>query len=144
MIDETLSRRTIVYAGVLGVVGIIAASAGAHGLDNLFAKWEYGPELTEKRLAQFNTGVRYHMVHTVALIAIAAIPFGSPTVRRWTVRFMIAGIILFSGSLYLLALTNEPNYGMIAPLGGLCWIVGWCGLIGMAQRHKYPHRYEKA
>lgn len=144
MIDDSLSRRTIVYAGILGVIGIICGSVCAHGLDNLFLKWEYSPELIEKRLHQFDTGVRYHMIHTVALVAIAALPFGSPTVRRWVCRLLIGGIILFSGSLYALALTNNTKFGMITPLGGLCWILAWSSLLGMAHRFKNPHGHEES
>ena len=93
---------------------------------------EYGPELIEKRLDQFDVGVRYHLLHTVALVAVVAIPFGSPVVRRWVGRFMVAGIILFSGSLYALVLTNRTEFGMVTPIGGLCWIVAWSALMGMA------------
>ena len=142
MIDDTFARRTIVIAGILGVIGIICASMNAHGLENLLVKMEYSPESIEKRLDQFDTGVRYHLLHTVALVAVAAIPFGSPTVRRWVGRFMIAGILLFSGSLYALVLTNRTDFGMVTPIGGLCWIVAWSALIGMAYRPKSPHRLE--
>jgi uncharacterized membrane protein YgdD (TMEM256/DUF423 family) len=142
VIDDSLARRTIVYAGVLGVLGIICASLNAHGLENLLVKMEYSPEVIGKRLDQFDTGVRYHMLHTVALVAVAAIPFGSATVRRWVGRFMIAGIVLFSGSLYALVLTNRTEFGMITPVGGLCWILAWSALIGMAYRFKDPHRHE--
>jgi uncharacterized membrane protein YgdD (TMEM256/DUF423 family) len=144
VIDDSLGRRTIVYAGILGVIGIICGSLGAHGLDTILAKMEYSPELIEKRLAQFDTGVRYHMYHTVALVAISAIPFGSLAIRCWVGRFMIAGIFLFSGSLYALTLTNQTKFGMITPIGGLCWIIAWSGLIGMAYQGKYQHDQDSA
>ncbi len=137
MIDDSLGRRTIAMAGVLGVVGIICGSMGAHGLDGILAKLHYSPELIEKRLQQFDTGVRYHMYHTVALVALAAIPFGSPDTRRWVGNFMVAGIVLFSGSLYALTLTNRTEFGMITPIGGLCWIIAWAGLIKMGYRIPY-------
>ena len=137
MIDETLARKTIVYAAIAGATGVIAGSFGAHGLESFLADQGYSPELINKRLVQFNTGVRYHMYHAVALIALAAIPFGSPLVRRWVGRFLIAGIVLFSGSLYILVFANEPKFGMVTPFGGLCWIIGWSGLVGLTFRHKY-------
>lgn len=134
MIDDTVSRRAIFFAGILGVIGIIGGSFCAHGLDGLFVKWQYGPELVEKRLQQFDTGVRYHLIHTVALLGIAGVPFGSSAVRRWVCRFLILGIVAFSGSLYALALTNNPKFGMITPIGGLCWIAAWTLLIVMSHR----------
>ena len=121
-------------AGILGAIGIVCASFSAHGLDNLLVNREYSPELVDKRLDQFDVGVRYHLLHTVALVAVAAVPFGSPTVRRWSSRFMIAGIVLFSGSLYALVLTNRTDFGMVTPLGVLWWIVGWIALIGLDGR----------
>lgn len=124
-------------AGILGAIGIICGSMGAHGLDAILAKLQYSPELIEKRLQQFDTGVRYHMYHTVALVALATIPFGSPRIRCWVGRFMVAGIVLFSGSLYALTLTNETKFGMITPIGGLCWIIAWIGLIAMGYRRKH-------
>jgi uncharacterized membrane protein YgdD (TMEM256/DUF423 family) len=141
--DNPLARRTILIAGILGAVGIVCASFSAHGLENLLVEMEYSPELIGKRLDQFDVGVRYHLLHTVALVAVAAVPFGSPTVRRWASRFMIAGIVLFSGSLYALVLTNRTGFGMVTPLGGLCWIVGWLALIGLARRSTAPHRSQE-
>ncbi len=142
MIDDTLARRTIVSAGVLGVIGIICASLSAHGLNDLLVAMDYSPELIEKRLEQFDTGVRYHMLHTVALVAVTAIPVGSLTVRRWVGRLLIAGIFLFSGSLYLLVLTNRTAFGMITPIGGLCWILAWSALVGMGLRFKGSRQQE--
>ena len=140
--DDTFARRTILIAGILGAIGIICASISAHGLEDLLVKKDYSPELIEKRLDQFDIGVRYHLLHTVALVAVAAIPFGSPTIRRWVGRFMIAGILLFSGSLYALVLTNRTDFGMITPVGGLCWILAWSALMGMAYSVKSPHARE--
>lgn len=140
--DDTLARRTVLIAGIFGAVGIICASISAHGLENLLVEMAYSPELIEKRLDQFDIGVRYHLLHTVALVAVAAIPFGSPTIRRWVGRFMIAGILLFSGSLYALVLTNRTDFGMITPVGGLCWILAWSALMGMAYSVKSRHARE--
>jgi len=81
--------------------------------------------------------VQYHLVHTVVLIALAALlmstklPDGS---RSWIQRsctMMLTGILLFSGSLYLMALTSIRPLGMITPIGGISWLVGW-GFLLMA------------
>ena len=128
----------VLAAGVLGMIGVSLGAMGAHGLEGVLEERNYSPELIEKRLQQFDTGVRYHMYHTIALLALAAIPFGSPTTLRWVSRLMIAGIFLFSGSLYALTLTNQTKFGMVTPLGGLSWIIAWAGLIVMGYRHKNP------
>ncbi|MGI9472563.1 MAG: DUF423 domain-containing protein [Rubripirellula sp.] len=54
--------------------------------------------------------------------------------RRWVLRLFVAGILLFSGSLYLLVVTNTPKLGMVTPLGGLAWILAWLMLIPLAVR----------
>jgi uncharacterized membrane protein YgdD (TMEM256/DUF423 family) len=87
--------------------------------------------LIAKRLNQYDVGVRYHLLQSVMLLALAAVPFGSERWRRWALRFSLTGQILFSGSLYLLVLTNTPKLGMITPLGGLCLIFSWLMLIPM-------------
>lgn len=103
-------------AGVLGFLGVAIGAFGAHGL-----KQRVSPEL----LAIFNTGVLYHLLHAVALLALAL--FGSATGRAitWPAALWLSGIVLFSGSLYLLALTGVKQLGAVTPLGGLCFLAGW-------------------
>ena len=125
MIDHTLARRIVVAAGISGAMGVILGSFGAHGLDSFLAARGLESELILKRLDQFDTAVRYHLLHSAVLLALAAIPLGSPTWRRWVYRLFLCGLVLFSGSLYLLVLTNTPVLGAITPLGGVCWIVAW-------------------
>ncbi len=71
----------------------------------------------------WNKAVLYHFVHALALLVLAALPARS---RRC--GLFIGGIVLFSGSLYLLALTNVKWLGAITPLGGLCFLAGWVSL----------------
>lgn len=106
----------IKIAGVMGFLGVALGAFGAHGL-----KQKVTPEL----LAVFNTGVLYHLIHGVALFALAL--FGSATGRpvTWPAALWLAGIVLFSGSLYLLALTGVKQLGAVTPLGGLCFLSGW-------------------
>jgi uncharacterized membrane protein YgdD (TMEM256/DUF423 family) len=106
----------IKIAGVVGFLGVALGAFGAHGL-----KQKVTPEL----LAIFNTGVLYHLVHGVALFALAL--FGSATGRAitWPAALWLAGIVLFSGSLYVLALTGVKQLGAVTPLGGLCFLAGW-------------------
>lgn len=93
----------------------------AHGLKG---------RLTPELLAVFETGARYQMYHALALFAAA---WGW---ARWKQHLFgvaggcfVAGIVLFSGSLYLLALTNVRSLGMITPLGGLAFLAGWTCLV---------------
>lgn|SRR5690349_20824692 len=106
----------IKIAGAVGFLGVALGAFGAHGL-----KQKVTPEL----LAIYNTGVLYHLIHGVALLALAL--FGSATGRAitWPAALWVAGIVLFSGSLYVLALTGVKQLGAVTPLGGLCFLAGW-------------------
>ena len=73
----------------------------------------------------WNKAVLYHFVHALALLVLASLP-GANRLASW---LLFAGIVLFSGSLYLLALTNIKWLGAITPLGGLCFLAGWLTLI---------------
>ncbi len=87
----------------------------------------FGAHLLKARLELLGTtaiwekAVLYHLVHAVALLAIA---LGRP-VHRWVPLLFAAGIVIFSGSLYVLALTNIRQLGAITPIGGACFLVGW-------------------
>jgi uncharacterized membrane protein YgdD (TMEM256/DUF423 family) len=85
-----------------------------------------------KKTLQFNdtteiwkTAVLYHFVHALALLVLAALP----AANRTTAGLFVAGIVIFSGSLYVLALTNIRWLGAITPLGGLCFLAGWLTLL---------------
>jgi uncharacterized membrane protein YgdD (TMEM256/DUF423 family) len=113
--------RTFMLIGALaGVVGVGLGAFGAHGL-----RGRLSPEM----LAVFETGVRYHMYHALALVATAAL------MGRLDGRFMnaagwlfTAGIVLFSGSLYAVALTGVTIFGAITPIGGVAFLAGWACL----------------
>ena len=113
--------KTFMFAGaLLGGVGVALGAFGAHGL-----RGRLSPEM----LAVFETGVRYHMYHALALLATSAllprIDSRAVLIAGWS---FIAGIVLFSGSLYALALSGITTLGAITPLGGLAFIVGWISL----------------
>ena len=114
-------ERTFVLIGALaGFIGVALGAFGAHGLRG---------RLTPEMLAVFETGVRYQLVHAVALLAVAGLMgrlSGSLiTAAGW---LFLAGMVLFSGSLYLLALTGITILGAITPLGGLAFLAGWACL----------------
>lgn len=100
--------------------GLVAVAAGAFGAHALRAR------LPAELLAVFETGARYQMYHALALLAVgwAAARWASP-VLAWAGWLFVAGTLLFSGSLYLLALTGVRWLGAITPLGGICFLAGW-------------------
>ncbi|MGI9474205.1 MAG: DUF423 domain-containing protein [Rubripirellula sp.] len=137
MSDGSLSRRILIVAAIAGASGVLVGAFGTHGLGAILESRGYDAELIAKRSDQFDVGVRYHLIHAVALLGLSAVPFetsGKETVRRWVLRLFVAGLLLFSGSLYLLVVTNTPKLGMVTPLGGLAWILAWLMLIPLAVR----------
>lgn len=113
--------KTFVFVGaLLGGVGVAIGAFGAHGL-----RGRLSPEM----LAVFETGVRYQMYHALAILATAAlmsrIDGRAVLVAGWS---FTAGILIFSGSLYALALTGTTMLGAITPIGGLAFLVGWIAL----------------
>ncbi len=105
------------WAAFFGFSAVIMGAFAAHALDH-----ELAPDLMEV----FQTAVRYQLFHTMAL-AITAL-MNERSVQSWTTAagwFFIAGIFLFSGSLYALALSGVRIWGVITPLGGFCFLTGW-------------------
>ena len=134
MMDDDLSRRILATAAIAGASGVLLGAFAAHGLSDMLADRGFDSELVAKRVDQFDVGVRYHLLHAVALLGLSAVPLGTPKLRRLIAWLLLAGMILFSGSLYLLVLTNVPKLGAITPLGGLAWIAGWLCLLWIAKK----------
>jgi uncharacterized membrane protein YgdD (TMEM256/DUF423 family) len=101
---------TTKVAGVLGFIGVALGAFGAHGLKNILA--------ANDTASIWQTAVLYHLLHAVA--ALWASGRSSTTVWLWT-----AGIAIFSGSLYILAITNIRWLGAVTPVGGLLLLAGW-------------------
>ncbi len=101
--------------GVLGALGVLLGAFGAHGLQG---------SVSEDLVEVWNTGARYHLVHALALCAVAA----HPATPRWAGVLFVAGIVLFSGSLYAMTLTGQRWLGAVTPVGGLCFVAGWVAL----------------
>lgn len=111
---------------LLAGTGVAAGAMGAHGLRAM---------LSDHMLGVFEIAVRYQIYHALALVALAAL---APQLPRRNLQitggFFIAGILLFSGSLYALALTGMRPLGMLTPIGGSCFMVGWLSLLWSAWR----------
>lgn len=120
--------RLFLSAGSLLALAAVALGAfGAHGL-----KTRLSPEM----LAVYQTGVQYHFYHAlgIALVGMAFFHLPDSVVLRACGWLMIAGIFLFSGSLYALALSGEKWLGAIAPIGGTAFILGWAAFAWAALR----------
>ena len=119
-IEEIMERFFAIAGAVAAMIGVIVGAFGAHGLRG---------RLTPADLEIFETGVRYHMYHALALFAVAWAadrwPSGATTIAGW---LFIVGIVVFSGSLYTLALTGQRWLGAITPVGGVALIAGWAAL----------------
>ena len=113
-----LARR---IAAGLGFLGVALGAFGAHGLKGILAEHDTRPI--------WETAVLYHLVHAVVLFVLAERK-QFPRLAWWS---FLAGILIFSGSLYLLAVTNARWLGAITPLGGLSLLLGWLGLFKDSQ-----------
>jgi uncharacterized membrane protein YgdD (TMEM256/DUF423 family) len=113
-------RRWFAFGAINGALAVAAGAFAAHGL-----KARLSPDM----LAVFDTGARYHLIHALALCAaaLAAQHFSLRPAKTAAVLFA-AGIVLFSGSLYLLALTGTRGFGFVTPFGGVAFIAGWLAL----------------
>jgi len=111
------------FAALGALSALVAVAAGAFGAHALRAR------LTPDQLATFETGARYQMYHALALlfVAWAVTRWPLPPVRAAGWLF-VAGTVVFSGSLYLLALTGSRAFGAVTPLGGLAFLGGWLAL----------------
>jgi len=107
-------------ASAILFLGVALGAFGAHGLKNV---------LSEPMKAVYQTGVHYQLIHGLAIFVVAwlSAKTGQPTVGAagW---FFVAGVVLFSGSLYALSLSGIRLFGIITPLGGLCFLAGWACL----------------
>lgn len=112
-----MERLFFVVGCVLALAGVGLGAFAAHGLK---------ARLDAASLATFEIGVRYHMYHALALLAVAWAharwPGSTVSAAGW---LFIAGIALFSGSLYLLAFTGTRWLGVVTPFGGLAFLAGW-------------------
>lgn len=100
-----------------GFTGVALGAFAAHGLKS---------RLTPEYLAIFHTGVTYQLVHTLALLGVALLATQMPgRLVTWAGASFAIGILLFSGSLYVLTMTGISKLGIITPFGGLAFLVGW-------------------
>ena len=112
------SRTILVTASLLGAMAVMIGAFSAHGLKPLLIEYQ--------RVETFATAVQYHFFHIIALTGLGTIHLHMPLKRvMWCYWFFVLGIVIFSGSLYLLSLTNYTLLGAITPIGGILFILGW-------------------
>lgn len=119
-------RGFVIAGALLAAVAVAAGAFGAHALAD---------RLTPQRLATWETAARYHMIHSLALVLLGAVAarWHSPllTAAGW---LFLAGILIFGGTVYALALGAPRWLGAVTPLGGLAFIIGWVLLaLGVAR-----------
>lgn len=106
-----------VIAGVNGALAVASGAFAAHGLQD---------RLDAHALSVFETGARYHMYHALAMgLAALAIRGPAATSAQYAAVFFLIGILLFSGSLYLLALSGVRGIAIVTPFGGVAFLIGW-------------------
>jgi uncharacterized membrane protein YgdD (TMEM256/DUF423 family) len=110
-------RKTLAAAGILIALATVSGALGAHALT---------AHLAQDELQVYEIAVRYQFFHALGLLAIGVLLRSMDSgLLRWSATLVLAGIILFSGSLYLLTFGAPPLVGVITPVGGLALITGW-------------------
>ena len=108
-------RLWIKITAISGALAVVLGAFAAHGL-----KTYLSPQLMQT----YQTAVQYHFIHTLALLVIINLPLSERSLE-WVARSFLVGILIFSGSLYTLALTGISAIGILTPLGGCAFIGGW-------------------
>lgn len=116
-----MQRKILATAAVLGFIGIILGAFGAHALKAI---------LEPDRLASYETGVRYQLYHALFLLFLGSTSAVREKARKIIYNLTVFGVVLFSGSIYLLSLQTPLGidlkmFGIVTPIGGLLMIVGW-------------------
>lgn len=111
--QKTAMRLALTSAGILGFLGVLLGAVGAHVLKD---------QLSPKDLAIFETAARYQIFHALAILAVS-----SREGRYFRIASILwtSGILIFSGSLYLIVFTQVRSFGAVAPIGGLALMGGW-------------------
>jgi uncharacterized membrane protein YgdD (TMEM256/DUF423 family) len=121
-----MDRVFFLIGAVSAGLGVAIGAFAAHGLRG---------RLTADMLNVFETGVRYQMYHALALLAVACVTARAPSVLGSVAGWLfVAGTVVFSGSLYALALTGWRGLGAVTPLGGAAFLAGWVCLLAAAKK----------
>ncbi|MGK0500516.1 MAG: uncharacterized membrane protein YgdD (TMEM256/DUF423 family) [Oceanicoccus sp.] len=113
-----MAKIYLMIAAFSGLLAVAIGAFGAHGLKE---------RLPADLMAVYQTGVQYHFYHTFALLVVALLLLQYPQLKllNWSGGLLLLGMLIFSGSLYLMALTGVRWLGAITPIGGVAMIIGW-------------------
>jgi uncharacterized membrane protein YgdD (TMEM256/DUF423 family) len=110
-------KSILTIAAISGLLAVVLGAFGAHALKKMIS-----PEMLEV----YKTGVQYQFYHTFALLAVGILMhFNTSKALQWSGYLFVLGILLFSGSLYVMTITDIKGLGIITPFGGTVWIVAW-------------------
>jgi len=120
-----MEKTFLLIASIFGALAVALGAFGAHALES---------RLSADLLSTYEVGVRYHFYHALALLGIVAVISRWPEAGAavWAGWLFVAGILIFSGSLYILAFTGIRWMGAITPIGGVAFIAGWLCLMWVA------------
>lgn len=113
-----MTKFLLASGGILATLAVLFGAFGAHAMEE---------RLSSEMMEIFNTGARYHFYHALGLLILGVTSHFLPNTEwlRWSGYLMLAGVIIFSGSLYALALSDVRWLGAITPIGGTALIIGW-------------------
>lgn len=119
-----MAKIFLLLGSILMALAVVIGAFGAHGLEG---------RLSERMMKNYQTGVQYHMIHGIGLllVGLVAIKLASSSLLTGAGWSFVIGIVLFSGSLYAMALTGVTKLGAITPIGGVAFIIGWI-LLGIS------------
>jgi uncharacterized membrane protein YgdD (TMEM256/DUF423 family) len=129
--SKSMAKLYLLIAALNGFTAVALGAFGAHGLKQ---------RLSTDMLAVYQTGVQYHFYHTFALLSVALLMLHAQQLPllRWAGALFFAGILIFSGSLYVLSLSGIRWLGAITPIGGAAFLAGWIVLAVAAWRWAEP------
>lgn len=113
-----MQKLFLLFGSIAMALAVTLGAFGAHGLKS---------KLTQDMLDIFETGVQYHFYHAIGLLIIGAVANYMPEspLLKWSGWLMVSGLLIFSGSLYVLSMSGLRWLGAITPIGGLCFIASW-------------------
>jgi uncharacterized membrane protein YgdD (TMEM256/DUF423 family) len=135
----SISRRWIAIGALVGAIGVGFGAFGAHGLKDFLAGLGYAGDDLNRRLAIFDTAIRYQLIHAVALV-ITGLALVQRATRSWRLAAwcFLVGVLLFSGLLKVMTFADPAwNWlGAVVPVGGVAMIIGWLALAMGALQNK--------
>ncbi|WP_263081111.1 DUF423 domain-containing protein [Endozoicomonas sp. Mp262] len=129
-----MNHRYLLSGALGGFLAVGLSAFGAHALQDL---------LSERLMAVYQTATSFQMYHSLALVLVALLTASHPDSKslHWSACFFLAGILLFSGSLYMLCLTGTHWLGAVTPIGGIAFMLGWLMLVLFAIRNHKSENY---